>query len=73
MDDQQREFVHDFEVLFTAAHMMKNPDVKSHLEALWARYHALLSLTEIFAGRADAAAEEMTRIVRSEVDSKIKR
>jgi hypothetical protein len=47
--------------------------MKGHLEALWARYNALLALAERFAGRADAAAEEMFRIVKSEVDKPIKR
>lgn len=73
LDEQQPRFVEDFEALLQIAYSGDLDKMKGHLEALWARYNALLALAERFAGRADAAAEEMFRIVKSEVDKPIKR
>jgi len=73
LDDQQPGFVQDFEELLKIAYEGDRAQMKGHLEALWARYNMLLALAERFAGRADAAAEEMSRIVISEVDKRIKR
>lgn len=72
LDDQQPEFVKEFEALLKMAHEGADENMRAHLEALWARYNMLLALAERFAGRADAAAEEMYRYVKSEVDKKIK-
>jgi hypothetical protein len=72
LDELQPGFVQDFEALLKIAYTGDHAQMKGHLEALWARYNQLLALAERFAGRADAAAEEMARIVTSEVDKKIK-
>lgn len=71
LDDQQPGFVQDFEALLKMAYEGDLTQMKGHLEALWTRYNMLLALAERFAGRADAAAEEMSRIVGSEVDKRI--
>jgi hypothetical protein len=73
LDDQQQRFIEDFEALLKIAYTGDHEQMKGHLESLWARYNALLALAERFACRADAAAEEMCRIVISEVDKSIKR
>lgn len=65
LDDQQPRFVEDFEALLKMVYENRNEMARAHLESLWARYNMLLALTERFAGRADAAAEEMCRFVRS--------
>lgn len=71
-NDQQPRFVEDFEALLKLSTEGGLGEVKGHLESLWARYNMLLALTERFAARADAAAEEMCRIMKSEVDRPIK-
>lgn len=71
--EQQPQFVKDFEELLKAVHDGGHVLMKGHLESLWARYNMLLALAERFAGRADAATEEMYRLVRSEIDRPIKR
>jgi hypothetical protein len=62
--EQQPRFNEDFGLLLSRAEA--DSDMKGALESLWARYHALLALCERFAGRADAAAEEMCRFVKKE-------
>ena len=64
-------FVSDFESLLKMiSYRCPEKDHKS-LTSVWAQYNALLALTEKFASRADAASEEMSRLVQSEVSSKI--
>ena len=72
IEDQQPHITQDFEALLEIAHSGNFGQMKGHLEALWARYSALLALAERFAGQVDAVAEEMARIVKSEVDKPIK-
>jgi hypothetical protein len=67
LDEQQPQFVEDFEALLRISYTGNPGNMKGHLEALWARYNALLALAERFAGRADAAAEEMYRVVKNEI------
>ena len=64
LDEEQPRFNSDFEVLLIKAG--SDPEMKGALESLWARYNALLALCERFACRADAAAEEMYRVVKKE-------
>lgn len=68
LGDQQPAFIQDFEALFLISDRHETGQMKSLLEALWARYNALLALAEVFAGRADAAVEEMSRYVRKELE-----
>jgi hypothetical protein len=73
LNDQQPQFVKDFEELLKAAHS-KGPDsMKCHLESLWARYNMLLALAERFANRADACWEEKSWLFGIDTDKPIKR
>ena len=64
-------FVSDFKSLLTLSYDPTNTEMHRLLNSMWMQYNALLALTEKIAFRADATSEEMSRLVQSEVSSKI--